>query len=128
MKMTDKQYQKRILFLNHIKENYIPLKGFQLIFYFQGYEISTIKSEYVTTNQMFYKYKNSRRTEESGYLILAYGKRGNKVIVLNDKYLRVIYDLTQKSTILNELKDEIEIDIERLKAEIAALVLLLKTK
>ena len=128
--MTDEQYQKRIQFLNHIKENYVAIKGLQLIFYFQDYEISTIKYEYIRINQKFYKYKNSRRYEDSGYVVLAYSKRGNKCIVLSDKYFRVIYDITQKYTILNELKDELDvnIDLDRLKAEMVALVQLLKTK
>jgi hypothetical protein len=126
--MTDEQYQKRIQFLNHIKENYVALQGLQLIFYFQDYEISTIKFEYVSINQKFYKYKNSRRYEDSGYVILSYGKSGDIGLVLSDKYLRIIYNITQKHTILNELKDEIEINLDRIKIEMTALIELLKTK
>jgi hypothetical protein len=124
--MTDKQYEKRIQFLKHIQENYVALKGFQLIFYFEDYEISTIRSEYRTTDQTFFEYQAKRHNLESGSVILGHGFSGEHYLALCDKFLSIIYDITNKKTIIYYQK--VEFDLEILKTEMHDFVLSLKSK
>jgi len=55
--MTTEQYQKRIQFLEYIKNNYVPEnKNSHLFFYFENYEIDSIQVNVSSNKEILCNY------------------------------------------------------------------------
>ena len=92
--MTTEQNQNRLLFIEQIKKNYCAIYGYQLIFYFEDYEISKISAaEYWVAGNKTSEYLISRRDQECGAVIMTHDFSNNVIIHLTCtrvKYLNTI--------------------------------------
>ncbi len=124
--MTNEQYQKRILFLNHVKKNYFPKKNEVLIFYFENYDVSTVRAEIKQTSDGLGKYCGSRYSQEDGFVVFGYNFDDEITLSLRDKYLEIRENISHNCVVLNRLIEPV--DIEKLKAEISEIIFLLKAQ
>lgn len=124
--MTTEQYQKRIQFLEYIKNNFIAFYGYQLIFYFENYDISTITAEYYQPGHVTCRYEINRKNNESGAIVLTHGFENHILLTLVDKYISILYDLTLNSVIESNLRSAV--DIKLIKIELQQLGLVVKGK
>lgn len=125
--MTTEQNQKRLLFIKQIKKNYSAIYGYQLIFYFEDYDISKINAaEYWVAGNTTSEYLISRRDQECGAVILTHDFSNNVIIYLTDKYFTIVYDVTRDFITHNYAR--VPLDIEQLKKELGQLYLALKSK
>ena len=125
--MTTEQNQNRLLFIEQIKKNYCAIYGYQLIFYFEDYEISKISAaEYHTVGDRTSQYLISRRDQEYGAVIMTHDFSNNVIIYLTDKYYTIVYDVTRDCVTHNYAR--VPLDLEQLKKELGQLYLALKSK
>lgn len=123
--MTTEQYLKRLQFIELVKINYIPIPGYQLIFYFEDYDISTITdAEYSPTGSITRQYYSDRQNNECGGLVLTHDYNAHIIIHLFDKNCSIIYDITKNCIVENDLK--MPLDMRQLKKELQQLYLVLK--
>lgn len=124
--MTNEQYQKRIQFLDHIKKNYVAVKDKILIFYFEDYEISTIRTELLNPSNLTSEYYRGRRKKINGAVSLLYDYDGLVYLNLTDVYIDIRYNLTKSSYENSDLN--IPIDMKKVAVELKELFELLKSK
>lgn len=125
--MTAEQNQKRIFFIEHIKKNYSAIHGYQLIFYFEDYDIAKITAaEYHPVGATTREYVISRSDQDCGAVIMTHDFSNHMILYLSDKYFSILYDVTLGCIIDNDLK--VPIDLEQLRKELQQLYLALKSK
>ena len=125
--MTNEQYQKRIQFLEHIKKNYVAVKDKVLVFYFNDYNTSTIRTEYIqVSDKKLLAYNNERSETLSGAITLFYDWGGEIKLQMTDTYLSIALNLTDRCTLFNEIREPL--DLKEVAKEMRDLFELLKTK
>ncbi len=124
--MTNEQYQKRIQFLDHIKKNYVAVQGKLLLFYFEDYEVDTIKIELLIPSGLTSEYFRSRRKQINGAVSFYYGDNGSVYLSLTDVFIDINFNMTLSCFENNDL--EMPIDMQKVAAELNELFELLKSK
>ncbi len=125
--MTNEQYQKRIQFLEYIKKNYIAVKDKVLVFYFNDYDTSTIRTEYIqVSDKKLLVYNNERSETLSGAITLFYDWGGEIKLRLTDAYLSVALNVTDRYTLFNEIREPL--NLKEVVKEMKELFELLKSK
>lgn len=125
--MTTEQHHKRIQFIENIKKTYSALYGYQLIFYFEDYDISKISAaEYHLAGTTTSDYLIIRRDQACGAVIMTHDFSNRAIIYLIDNQCSILYDVTNDSIIHNYARAPL--DIEQLKKELGQLKLALKSK
>ncbi len=125
--MKTEQNQKRLLFIEQIKKNYSAIYGYQLIFYFDDYDITKISAaEYHIVGDRTSLYLISRRDQEYGAVIMTHDFSNNVIIYLTDKCSTIVYDVTKECITHNYAR--VPLDLEQLKKELGQLYLALKSK
>ena len=124
--MTNEQYQKRIQFLEHIKKNYVAVKDKVLVFYFNDYDTSTIRTEYIQVNDKKILVYNKRSKTIFGAITLFYDWGGEVKLRLTDLHLSIALDLTHRYTLYNEIHEPL--DMKEVAKEMKELFELLKSK
>ena len=124
--MTTEQYQKRIHFLEYIKNNYVPEnKDTYLIFYFENYDIKTLRVDIKQQNEDGGDYYYSRCDTDDGAIVIGYFEDYLR-LDFQDKYLNIIENLSTRSILKNDLVEPF--DINELKKELQELLNLYKTE
>ena len=125
--MTTEQYKKRIQFLEHVKNNYVPeSKDSHLFFYFENYEIDSIIVHISNKKEILSNYYYERSELDSGSVILGHEFDEKLVLHLEDKYCFILYNLTDGYLDQNYLK--MSFNPLEIKKELEQLYLALKTK
>jgi hypothetical protein len=125
--MKTEQNQKRLLFIEQIKKNYSAIYAYQLIFYFDDYEISKISAaEYWVAGNKTSEYLISRRDQECGAVIMTHDFSNRAIIYLIDNQCSILYDITNNCNIHNYARAPL--DLEQLKKELGQLKSALKSK
>ncbi len=125
--MTTEKNQKRLLFIEQIKKNYSAIYGYQLIFYFEDYEISKISAaEYHVPGNTTSKYLIRHRDQACGAVIMTHDFSNHVIIYLIDNQCSILYDVTSECIIHNYARTPL--DLEQLKKELGQLYLALKSK
>ncbi len=124
--MTNEQYQKRIQFLEYIKKNYVAVKDQLWLFYFNDYDISTIRTELVPPSEYTYEYYRSRRKRANGAVSLLYDYDGLIYLNLANLFIDIRYNISKNCYESNDL--DMPIDMRKVAAELKELFELLKSK
>jgi hypothetical protein len=124
--MTTEQYQKRIQFLEYIKNNYVPEnKNTYLIFYFENYDVNTLHVVIKKKNESEGNYFYSRCNTSDGAILIGYFEDYLR-LDFQDKYLNITENLTTKSVLMSDLVEPF--DFNKIKKELQELLSLSKTK
>jgi hypothetical protein len=124
--MTDEQYQKRIQFLDYIKKNYVAVKDHLWLFYFEDYDLSTIRTELVPPSEYTYEYYKSRRQKNDGAVSLSYDYDGLIYLNLTDSFVDIMYNISHSYCEFNDI--HMPLDMKKVAAELKDLFELLKSK
>lgn len=125
--MTAQQYQRRIQFLEYVKNNYVPeTKDSHLYFYFEDYEVASIQVNTSNNKEILSDYYYERSELNSGSVILGHEFDGKLMLHLEDKYCFILYNLTDGFVDQNYLKTPL--DVKAIKMELELLCLVLKGK
>lgn len=124
--MTTEQYQKRIQFLEYIKNNYVPEnKNSYMIFYFENYDINTLRVVTKKNGEDGGEYYYTRCDTDNGALVIGYFEDYLR-LDFQDKYLNIIENLSIRSILMNNLVETY--NFEEVKKELRDLLKSLKTE
>lgn len=116
------EYQKRLRFINYIKENFTVPEDQMIVFHYENYDdLHLITAQKITDQATYPDYTIIRNKQNLGQCLLLFCRDGGPFLDFSDEYLHYEEYVSQKDCINNSLnvsfvlsKKEIEADLDGL--------------